>query len=208
MVKEKLNAENQRHSLRLPGYDYREAGGYFITLCCRDSKILFGKIIDGKVNLNNIGKIVDEEWRRTAFVRSNVELDVFIIMPNHLHAIIILKNVGATRRVAPTIGRNPRGPLSGSIGAIIGQFKSTTTKRINNQRNSFLLRVWQRNYYEHIIRTESELEQIREYIVLNPEKWSLDQENPDVARSSSNRKDEMEIILGMGEHAKSVTGTR
>jgi len=179
----------------LAGYDYGQAGAYFITVCVQGRKCLFGEIVDGEMRLNDQGKIIQEEWLRTGIVRPNVELDVFIIMPNHLHGIINLLNVGATRRVAPTAMRRPRGPMAGSLGAILGQFKSITTKRIKKHGYNYSSQIWQRNYYEHVIRNEDELEKIREYIVYNPSKWATDPENPETAQSRRDHRDEMEIIL-------------
>ncbi|MBN2030017.1 transposase [bacterium] len=165
---------HNRRSMRLQGYDYSKAGGYFITICTYKRKCLFGEIMDGKM--------VKSEWLKISRIRENITLDEFIIMPNHLHGIIIISesdkmihHVGAIRRIAPTNNiKNPIGPKPGSIGAIMGQFKSITTKHINKIRNTQRTPVWQRNYYEHIIRDENELNQIREYILSNPMKWSED----------------------------------
>jgi len=153
---------------------------------------LFGDITDGAMRLNEYGHVVQNEWTKTADLRPNVELDYYVSMPNHFYGIIVLTdNVGArqclalnsndehsnidknraTRRIAPTI-------IAGSIGAIIGQFKSVTTKQINRLRNTSGNPVWQRNYYEHIIRDEAELNRIREYIVNNPAQWVEDEYNP------------------------------
>ena len=170
---------NHRRSLRLKGYDYSQAGGYFVTICAYRKQCLFGEIIDAKMQLNEFGEVVQEEWLRTEKVRDRVELDVSMIMPNHLHGIIILKNdineVGATRRVAHS---RPCGLKAGSLAAMIGQFKSLVTKRINQMRNMRGSHVWQRNYYEHVIRNDRELNDIREYIINNPMAWDLDRENP------------------------------
>lgn len=169
----KYNPEiHHRRSIRLKEYDYAQAGAYFITVCAWKRKCLFGDVLKRKMELNECGQIVNKEWLQTGVIRSNVKLDAFVIMPNHIHGIIIL--VGATRRVAPT---NPAGPAPGSIGAIIGQFKSIVTKRINKMRNSCGVPVWQRNYYEHIIRDDNEFIRIREYIINNPSNWAEDENN-------------------------------
>ena len=167
-----------------------------MTVCTNGRECLLGDIINGEMKLNGWGKIVREEWLGTETVRPNVKLDTFIIMPNHLHGIIHLTNVGATRRVAPTARKRPCGPAAGSVGAILGQFKSITTKRINKGCPNAGISIWQRNFYDHVIRGEEELEKIREYIVYNPEKWTTDWENPGVADSRPDHMDEMEIILG------------
>lgn len=168
---------HHRRSLRLNGYDYAQAGAYFVTICTQNRACLFGEVVDGKMRLNVFGEIAREEWFRTGQIRPNVELDAFVIMPNHIHGIIVIRgNVGATRRVAPT--KHPAGPVSGSIGAIVGQFKSITAKRINELRGTPRVPVWQRNYHERIIRDEPALARIREYIANNPRQWTLDRLNP------------------------------
>ncbi len=178
-----------RRSIRLKGYDYTQPGAYFVTICTHGREMLFGQVVNGEMILNEWGQIVWEEWFRTAHVRPYVRLydDEFVVMPNHIHGIIWIvatdtphemrPPVGATRRVAPTDER-PRGPLPCSLGAIIGQFKSIVTKRINARRGTPGAPVWQRNYYEHIIRTERALNAIRHYIAANPRRWHLDRDNP------------------------------
>jgi len=171
--------KHHRRSIRLKEYDYSQTGAYFITICAYNKECIFGDVVDGKIILNQYGEIVKAEWLKTFDIRKNLILDKYIVMPNHFHGIIMIvdgHDVGATRRVAPT--KRPNGPVPASIGAIIGQFKSIVTKRINAMRNTTGLPVWQRNYYEHIIRNEDELNQIREYIADNPIKWELDEENP------------------------------
>lgn len=142
--------------------------------------MLFGEVVDGVVVLNEWGEIVREEWERTAIVRPNVELGEYVVMPNHVHGILIfvddgvgtirVGDVGATRRVAPTLQTD-------SLGAVIGHFKSIVTKRINRLQNVAGRPVWQRNYYEHIIRDEREWENIHRYIESNPSMWVEDEEN-------------------------------
>ena len=170
----------RRASFRLPGYDYTQPGAYFVTICTQNQASLFGEVVEGEMRLNVYGQIVHDEWAKTADIRQNVQLDSYMVMPNHFHAIIILADVAATthadvaatRRVAPT------GPKPGSIGAIIGQFKSVVAKRINEARLASGTRVWQRNYFEHVIRSEDELDAIRKYIAENPMRWEFDRENP------------------------------
>lgn len=186
---------HHRHSIRLKGYDYSQAGAYFVTLCAWQRECLFGEIVNGEMVLNDMGQIVLEEWERTPKMRSNVELDVYSIMPNHFHAIIsVHDNVGAhcMRPESAIVGESANGsqthkrayvgaPLrrqSDSIGSIVAGFKSATTKQINIARVNLGCPVWQRNYYERVIRNEDELSRAREYIVNNPMKWELDKENP------------------------------
>lgn len=125
-----------------------------------------------------MGKIVREEWFHAAQIRTNVQLhqDEFVVMPNHIHGIIWISDEKATHRVAPT--NHPRGPKPGSLGSIIGQYKSITAKRINQLWNSPKIQVWQRNYFDHIIRNEYELDAIRKYIQTNPFNWEMDQVLP------------------------------
>jgi REP element-mobilizing transposase RayT len=168
--------QHHRRSIRLKGYDYSQAGAYFVTVCTRDRVCLFGDVRDGIMRLNKFGHIVWEEWFRSAEIRREIELstDEFVVMPNHIHGIVWIaeqQNVGAHGR-AP-LHRTPR-----SLSTFIAGFKSVTTKRINILRNMPGLPVWQRNYYEHIVRDERTLDGIREYILANPLRWHLDRENP------------------------------
>jgi len=167
----KYNPEiHHRRSIRLKDYDYSQEGAYFITICTKNRECIFGRIVDGKMQLNKFGEIVRYTWFDLPNHNTNVELDQFIIMPNHIHGIIII-TVGAGSEPAPT--------QKHGLFEIIRQFKTFSAKRINEIRNTPNLPVWQRNYYEHIIRTEDELHRIREYIINNPLQWQYDRENPD-----------------------------
>ena len=177
-----------RRSIRLKGYDYTQPGAYFVTICTHNRAPLFGRVVDGDMVLNVFGEMVWEEWFRTAQVRPYVELfsDEFVVMPNHVHGIIWIMGdplVGAQRRCAPTKpkpgGITPNNVALGSLGAIIRSFKSAVTRRINEMRDTPGARVWQRNYYEHIVRSEQALDLIRQYIIQNPLRWHLDRYNPD-----------------------------
>ncbi len=170
-----------RRSIRLRGYDYAQAGMYFVTICAWQRACRFGAIVDGAMRLHEDGRIVGEEWERTAAVRPSVSLDAWVVMPNHFHGILIIGGRGtpAACPYEPAISRRFGQPVSGSLSTIIGQFKSMVTKRINARRGTPGAPVWQRNYYEHIIRNEADLARIREYIVHNPLRWELDQLHPD-----------------------------
>jgi REP element-mobilizing transposase RayT len=156
-----------RRSIRLKAYDYTGTGGYFVTICTHNRECLFGEVTGGEMRLSAYGEIARDEWVKTAAVRQSVTLDAFVVMPNHIRGIIILGDVvGATWWVAlpgqqVSHANRPTGPQSTSLGAIIGQFKSMVTKRINERRGIPGLPVWQRNYHEHIIRG-GELEHLRE----------------------------------------------
>ncbi len=168
--------KHHRRSIRIPGYDYTSEGWYFVTICLQDKRCLFGNVRGNKMILNNIGLIVEMEWKRTAQLRQNIILDEYIIMPNHIHGIIVLNNKHdgrGTMHRAPTMEQFGK-PVPGSIPTIIRSFKSAVTKNINKIRNTPEVPVWQRNYYEHIIRDENDLNRIRTYIHDNPLKWTED----------------------------------
>jgi len=167
---------HHRRSVRLKGFNYAQPGAYFVTICTWERELLFE---------NTAYKaVIHDEWFRTAVIRPYIKLDEFICMPNHIHGIIsivepvgarrcLARNERATHRIAPT-----KKIQSDSLGAVIGQFKSITTKRINRLRGTIELPIWQRSYYEHVIRSEDELNRIRQYIRDNPLNWEIDEENP------------------------------
>jgi putative transposase len=175
-----------RRSIRLKGYDYSAAGGYYVTVAAFRRECLFGEIVNGEMRLNALGRIAREEWFKTAALRPYLELreDEFVVMPNHIHGIIWIFDeigirkygfVGARRRRAPTDERFGK-PVVGSIPTIIRAFKSAVTYRANRELNS--ANIWQHNYYEHIIRGQPDYERIAGYILANPSNWKDDEENP------------------------------
>ena len=170
-----------RHSIRLKEYDYSWPGFYFVTICVKEKECCLGKIIEKdnfsegpKIILTRFGKIVEDIWRSIHDHPSLVELDEFIIMPDHLHGIIVIgeNTVGAIHELPLP---NRRQML---LSKIVGKFKMNSAKEINVLLNNEGQSFWQRNYYEHIIRDEKSLEKIREYIVDNPRKWFDDIEYP------------------------------
>jgi putative transposase len=167
---------HHRRSLRLKDFDYAQHGVYFITICTHRRQCLLGSAINGAVRLNRHGEIADMCWRAIPRHFPHVGLDEFVIMPNHIHGII---TVGA-RHAVPLRSRIERfrKPVGGSIPTIVRSFKSAVTKRINEYHSTPGLPVWQRNYYEHVIRNEDTLDRIREYILNNPVRWAFDPENP------------------------------
>ncbi len=180
----KYNPEiHRRRSIRLKEYDYLQAGSYFVTLCSWNRERLFGKISNAEVVLNEYGQVVMQEWINTGTLRPNVELEKYVVMPNHFYGILVINDrVGTIQRRgmarhAPT--REFAKPIAQSLPSIIGSFKSAVTKQINRSRNTPGYPVWQRNYYEHVVRNEKELQSIREYIVNNPLHWDLDENNPE-----------------------------
>lgn len=188
-------------SARLKSWDYSAVGYYFVTICTRDKLCTLGNMIDGVMWLSPVGKIVADEWQKTTQIRKNVTLDEWVIMPNHLHGIIVIQENETSHTKTPHPETPHRGvstekpnlcrdvPVArldvarlgvgrlykGSLGAIIGQFKSVCTKRIWATGHDF---AWQPRFYDEIIRDENHLDSVREYIHNNPLKWELDQENP------------------------------
>ncbi|UCH11078.1 MAG: transposase [Fidelibacterota bacterium] len=175
---------HKRRSIRLKEFDYTQSGAYYVTICSHAWESLFGKVVGDEVELSTFGRIVDEEWVNNATIRPYVELDNYVIMPNHIHGIVmIIAGRGTTRR-APTKERFGK-PVSGSLPTIIRAFKSAATKQINRLRDTPGQRVWQRNYYEHIIRNDKDLNRIREYIASNPMKWQSDRYYPDTINATA-----------------------
>jgi REP element-mobilizing transposase RayT len=168
---------NQKHRKpnRLKEYDYSQGGYYFVTICTKDKTDYFGKIEDGNVFLNEYGNIVHVQWLWLEKQYEYVKLDEFIIMPNHFHGILIIEDGGfesvVTGRDLSLQPKRKTKPLSGLIGA----FKTVSSKMIH--RNGSLDFAWQRSFYDHIIRNERSLDEIREYIQNNPMRWELDRGN-------------------------------
>jgi putative transposase len=181
MIKRHFN----RKSIRLPDYDYSRNGAYFVTICSYKRNHIFGEINDGQLIYNEIGMIAKRCWHEIPDHFSDVVLLDSIIMPNHIHGIIVIQNDNDLKRIesnggatccAPTKG--PKNKISeGSLGAIIRSFKGAVTKIVNSKSLSIQTPLWQRGYYEHIIRNERELQKVSDYIVLNPLNWAKDTEN-------------------------------
>ncbi|MCB9510702.1 MAG: hypothetical protein H6695_10995 [Deferribacteres bacterium] len=164
-----------RRPIRLPHYDYASAGLYFVTICSHQRRPLFGEIKDQKMHLNAVGKIVESEWLKTARLRENVTLDVFIVMPNHFHVIVILTEspqFWGQQDERPK--RQFAQPLPHSLPTIVGAFKSAVTRCTRKTLQAPGAPVWQRGYFEHVIRSEKTYRQIRDYIINNPVLWRDD----------------------------------
>jgi REP element-mobilizing transposase RayT len=217
---------HNRQSIRLPEYDYRSPGAYFVTICVADRRCLFGTVVNDQMVTNEYGDIVTEEWQRTEQVRDRVTIDTYVVMPistagrftersevNHTHGVIIITDPpddgdgDATDRspsVSDDAGRNTRGrgsspmnpyhgenpnrtfggAIAGSLSTIMRQFKSMVTKRINRLRDTPGGDVWQRNFYERVVRTRAELNRIRQYICRNPAEWDTDRVHPNSGEST------------------------
>ena len=190
------NKEHRRRSRRLSGYDYAQAGAYFITVCAQDRACIFGEVVDGEIRLNDAGRMVERWWRELEKKFPNVTTDTHVVMPNHFHAIIILSDrnppspdVGADlcvcsdRDTEPGLSESQGAHTGAPLPRIVQWFKTMTTNEYIRGVNQlgwtpFQRRFWQRNYYEHVIRHERELDATRQYIVDNPVKWAEDKENP------------------------------
>ena len=186
---------HHRKSIRLKGYDYTQPGAYFITICTYHRDEIFGQIVHGEMKLSPLGKIVREEWMRSAEIRKEIRIfeDEFVIMPNHLHGINWIVGADGVRPeddVRPnaeraqaqrpdvqgqdarraSLRRDPR-----SLGSFIAGFKASVTSRAGRELK--ITGIWQRNYYEHIVRNDRELNNIRWYILNNTMNWQLDRDN-------------------------------
>jgi len=191
-------ARHHRRSIRLKGYDYARAGAYFVTLCIYRRECLLGDVINGEMVLNEFGRAVCDHWEWIPKQYPHVDLDEWIVMPNHMHGIIVMvdddcrgdSRIAPTRiaptriaptriaptrtaptRTAPTVKRKP-------LGRLVGAFKTVSAKHINRLRRTPGAPFWQRNYHERIIRDEDELNHIRWYIVNNPLRWNRDADHP------------------------------
>lgn len=171
--------KHHRRSIRLKKYDYSQKGAYFVTICTNQKKCVLGGVEDSGIVLNEIGQIVQKTWTKLSMYYTGVDIDKFVVMPNHLHGIIILTDYCRGGVTPPCSMGEATSPLrEPTLGQIVAHFKYRTTKSINQISNTLGNRIWQRNYYEHIIRNEDDLSEIREYIITNPLKWEMDSENP------------------------------
>lgn len=167
-------SNHQRRSIRLRGYDYSQKGAYFITIVTDNRDTLFGDILNDEMILTTEGEIATQCWLAIPNHHPQVELDLFVVMPNHIHGILLVVGDSESKSVVAGKCRSP----SRTIGSIVRGFKIGVTKGIRAIDAS--KEVWQRNYYEHIIRDEDYLDRIREYILANPRQWQFDKENPAV----------------------------
>jgi REP element-mobilizing transposase RayT len=183
-------SHKNRKSTRLQDYDYASPGAYFVTIVTKDRKCLFGNLIDGEMHLNEFGRFPRIILEKIPDHFSNITKDEFVTMPNHLHGILIIHDTDApTIRVRqervdkqsvsiPASPLRARGVVPGSLSAVIGYFKSGVSRRINALRHTPGATVWQRSFYDRIIRNEEEYNYARQYILDNPLKWELDTMNP------------------------------
>lgn len=190
--------KHHRHSIRLRGYDYAQPGAYFVTLYTQNRDCLLGEVIDGQMALNPFGEMVEADWRDLSNYYPHVRLDAFVVMPNHVHGVIRLTDpipitagsggfvVGAGFKPAPrgtctdtgmSVEMNTGMVKRRGLPEIIRGFKTFSSRRINQFRNTPGRPVWQRNYYERIVRNQRKLSNIRQYILNNPQNWAEDADN-------------------------------
>ena len=204
-----LDANRSRRSIRLPDYDYRTTGAYFVTICTYQREMLFDDPA--------LRDVVKATWQHIPHYNPRAQLDSWVVMPNHLHGIIVLAEEIEKGKESPGSGSlrdhiTPaetnsvqrrhsgealpllKGVLPGSLGAIIGNFKSVTARRINQLRHTPGQPVWQRNYYEHIVRDERALNAIRQYIADNPARWMWDTYNPSAAGPDTQAADLWQLL--------------
>jgi putative transposase len=166
-----------RKHIRLRGLDYREHYAYFVTICMRDRQCVLGKINDGLMQPSQRGLIVERCWADIPNHHSFVELDAFIVMPNHLHGILCFVGDVAATPASP-LPHRAHGPAPQSLGSVVGSFKSAVTRSINRIVPGAATKLWQQNYYEHVIRNDCAHDAVRQYILENPQRWDADEENP------------------------------
>ena len=188
--------KHHRRSIRLSNYDYSQPGAYFVTIVTWHRESLFGDVVNGVMKLSKSGEVVQWEWKALPQRFRCIELGAYVVMPNHLHGILIFhEHVGASRPdliharsskdTLLSVTRDgvegsplPEGIKPASLGAVIAQFKSRVTKRLWKLSSLKDRPIWQRNYYEHIIRNEKDLQNKTDYINANPLLWEQDEENP------------------------------
>lgn len=165
--------EHHRQSYRLRYHNYAETRAYHITICSRDRALIFGDVIDATMHLSTIGKIIEEEIQKTATMRSGGVIDAHVVMPNHVHLILILTE--ASDAPAP---RGFEAPHSGTISSIINGLKAACTSRVRKELRMASAVIWQSRFFDRVIRDEEELMRTRQYIQDNPGKWQDDHDNP------------------------------
>jgi putative transposase len=196
--------DHHRRSIRLRDYDYARPGGHFVTIVTQGRKCLFGEIVEAEMQLNDVGRMVEAVLNNFPKHYSRVECEAFVVMPNHVHAVIVLVGAGPRARPAPTgqpQGVAPTIKTSLSLPDVVHRFKTLTTKQYIDGVKQYGWRhfvggLWQRNYFEHVIRDEASLNRIRQYILDNPARWEFDRENPDATKPEPEYQWRMETVMG------------
>ncbi|HKY84064.1 MAG TPA: transposase [Anaerolineales bacterium] len=171
-----------RRSIRLRGFDYRDGGGYFVTICTFRRACVLAEIEAGRVRLTAVGGVVESVWRTLPGFFPHVDLDAYVVMPNHLHGILVLRDTHRAKHppqadASPLHGSRPRGTTAGSLSAIVQAFKALTTRRVRSITRMERIHLWQPGFYDRVVRDEEEFNRIRRYIEENPLRWALDREN-------------------------------
>ncbi|MFQ5486780.1 MAG: transposase [Desulfobacterales bacterium] len=181
-----ISEKRNRRLMRLKSYDYSKDGAYFVTICVQKKECLLGQVVDGVMELNDAGKTIGHAWSDLPSRYASAELDEVVIMPNHIHGIIVINDTD----VGAGLALPNKGAASGAptLGDIVRVFKSISTRNVNRLLSRLGQPVWQRNYFDRIIRNEDELNRIRQYIANNPLQWQIDRENP--ATEDVNEKEE------------------
>jgi REP element-mobilizing transposase RayT len=164
----KPSYQHQRKSIRLKEYDYSQPGEYFVTICTKNKECLLGEIVDEEVLLSPIGKIAKQCWEEIPEHFDNIELDIFVIMPNHLHGTIIINPSVGVEYIQP-LQKTFQHVIPKSLGSIIRTYKAAVTREYC--KYGYHGSCWQRNFFEHVIRSDKDLNNIRDYIINNPVKW-------------------------------------
>ena len=182
--------EKRRKQIRLRHFDYGNTGAYYVTICTNERKRFLSRIDGENVHLTKFGIVVQEELLRTMEMRPTITLGDYVIMPNHIHLVIFFHERAGTplNDVQEKSGRNFGRTHSGSLSTVIGSFKSSVTSRIKKENGKSKAVIWQRGFYEHIIRDEKDLMRITDYILSNPINWAIDEENPERISTTTNAK--------------------
>lgn len=167
---------HHRRSIRLRGFDYSEAGAYFVTICTYDKKCLFGEVVKNQMKLSEIGGIAEKCWVEIPEHFDNVELDDFVTMPNHVHGIIVLRDMFVRAQYSEPRQNRFQHVIPKSLGSIVRSYKGGVTRICHREGN--LRFRWQRDFYEHVIRHDKDLNRIRDYIRDNPSNWDIDDHFP------------------------------
>jgi REP element-mobilizing transposase RayT len=173
----------KRRSIRVQDFDYSQPGAYFVTICTHNKRCLFGNINDGRMILNQLGLEAKQCWENIPEHFPHVSLDAYVVMPNHIHGILIIsEKINAATGASSTGRKRPHG-TSKTLGSVVRGFKIGVSKWI--RKNTEIHELWQRNYFERIIRTDKELVRFQDYIIDNPMQWEMDRENPDRVANQS-----------------------
>lgn len=183
-----IDGQYQRHrSLRHQHFDYTSAGAYFVTICAAHRECLFGEVTNDSVHLSPLGQIAHDTWPALFSKHSDAALDAFVVMPNHVHAIIWLQPLDAPASDRETHARAFGDPIAGSLSVLVGAYKSSVTQQAKTRRILVTATPWQRNFYDNIVRNDEALARIREYVRTNPSRWLDDKLHPTAPPNRFNR---------------------